>query len=70
MDCFCDLEKLECFYDLEKMELFYDFEKSWNTFRIYKIYSILINSILLYKPMREIEEGNQQSMNIQLKVNA
>ena len=47
MDCFCDLEKLECFYDLEKMELFYDLEKSWNTFMIYKIYYILINSILL-----------------------
>ena len=25
---------------------------------IYKIYSILINSIFYYNPMREIEEGN------------
>ena len=47
---------MECFYDLENMELFYDLEKSWNTFMIYKIYSILINSIFYYNPMREIEE--------------
>ena len=48
-------KKIEFFYALEKKEFFYDSEKSWNTFRIY---SILINSILWYKPMREIEEGN------------
>ena len=45
LEYFQDLEKLECFYELEKMEFFYDLEKSWNTFMIYKIYSILINSI-------------------------
>ena len=38
------------------MEFFYDLEKSWNTFMMYKIYSILINSIFYYNPMREIEE--------------
>ena len=51
-------KKIECFYALEKKEFFYDSGKSWNTFMINKIYSILINSILLYKPMRKIEEGN------------
>ena len=50
--------KMECFYALKKKEFFYDSGKSWNTFMIYKIFSILINTILVYKPMREIEEGN------------
>ena len=58
LEYFQDLEKLEFFYELEKMEFFYDLEKSWNTFMIYKIYSILINSIFYYNPMREIEEEN------------
>ena len=36
-------KKIECFYALKKKkkEFFYDSGKSWNTFMIYKVFSIL-----------------------------
>ena len=67
MELFYDLEKAGILLGFRKAwmilwirkdGIFYDLEKNWNTFMIYKIYSILINSIFYYNPMREIEEGN------------